>query len=377
MEKAMAVEDVNYSEEQDFASENLNGEIPVRKRPPAQLYSRSMSSGLDYLDMLKLQKRCDQNGEDWVNVCEELGDHDFEYAKEELAKGHTVTARYFFFAAAAVYRIGQYGLQTITEEKMRIYHKMDDSFAEAAKLYDPAMVQVKIPYKDYHMEGWLILPKNMPEKCPIVLMIPGATGFKEEYMQQSQNMIDRGMAVLLMDGPGQGTTLYFNNGYLEVELEQAYSKMIDYIEEDGRFGKIGICGGSTGGYYVPRAAATDKRIQACVMNAGSYYPKEICNNFPAYHHKFALLCGVSDDEMTELWEKMTLEGLACQIECSLLIVHGDQDPTFSLEGVKRVYAESPSKDKEIVIYPGAGHCSCGVENESYQKMADWLWERLG
>lgn len=374
--KVTATEDVNYSEEQEFASENLDGVLPVRKRPPAQLYSRSVSSGLDIMDMLKLQARCDQGGEDWVTVCEELGDYDYQYAAEQLKKGRTITARHFFFSAAAVYRIGQYGLQTLTEEKLRIYHKLDDSFSQAAKLCNPSLEPVRIPYKNYEMEGWLLLPKNAPEHCPIVLMIPGATGFKEEYIVQAHNMVERGMAVLLMDGPGQGTTLYFNNGYLEVELEKAYSKMLDFIDADGRFGKIGIIGGSTGGYYAPRAAATDKRIRACVMNAGSYYPQEICINFPAYHHKFALLCGVSDEEMTERWKEMTLEGLAEQIDCSLLIVHGDADPTFSLEGVKRVYVESPSKDKEIVVYPGVGHCSAGIENESYRLMADWLSEKL-
>lgn len=251
-----------------------------------------------------------------------------------------------------------------------------DSFTCYASLCDPPMEQVTIPYKDYEMDGWFILPKNVTYPCPVVLMIPGATGFKEEFILQAQNMVDRGMAVLLMDGPGQGTTLYFNKGYLEVNIENAYMKMVDLLEKDERFSTIGVIGGSTGGYYVPRLAAVDRRVEACVLNSGSYYPEEICDFAPIYHHKFAVLCGVSDEEMKELWPKMTLEGLAENIECPLLVVHSDTDPIFSLKGVQRLYDEARSKDKEIKVYPGMWHCSAGIESEAFRYMSDWIIDRL-
>lgn len=347
-----------------------------RMKPPAQLDSRMLAGGVDYLDYLRLQKRCIQGEEDWVQVCESLGDYNYNHAKKELEKGHTLTAKYFFMAASAVYRVGQYGLNELNEEKLRIYHKVDESVACYTKLYDPPMEKVTIPYKDYNMEGWLLLPKHIKDTCPVVLMIPGATGFKEEFILQAQNMVDRGLAVLLMDGPGQGTTLYFNKGYLEVNIENAYSKMIDFLEKDNRFSDVGVIGGSTGGYYVPRVAAVDKRVKACVLNSGSYYPQEICDFAPIYNHKFALLCGVSDEEMNELWPKMTLEGIAEKIECPLLVAHSDTDPIFSLKGVQRIYDEAKSKDKEMKIYKGTWHCAGGMESEAFRYMADWLADHL-
>lgn len=347
-----------------------------RVKPPAQLDSRMLAGGVDFLDYLRLQKRCGEDGEDWVHVCEELGDYNYNYAKKELEEGHSITAKYFFMAAQAVYRVGQYGLMELNEEKLRIYHKIEDSFSSYAMLYDPPMEKVKIPYKDYNMDGWLILPKSVNYPCPVVLMIPGATGFKEEFINQAQNMVDRGLAVLLMDGPGQGTTLYFNKGYLEVNVENAYIKMIDFLENDKRLSNIGVIGGSTGGYYVPRVAAVDKRVKACVLNSGSYYPQEICDFAPIYHHKFALLSGVSNEEMNEMWPKMTLEGLAEKIECPLLVVHSDTDPIFSLKGVQRIYDEAKSKDKQIKIYPGTWHCAGGMESEAFRFMADWLADHL-
>lgn len=351
-------------------------ESNIRKRPAAQVYERILCGGVDFNDFFKLIKRTDEEGEDWVLVCEEMGDRNFNYAKEQLAANHKETARYFFLSAAGLYRIGQYGLNEVTEEKLRLYHKIVDSTRHVAKLSSPEWEEIQIPYKDYMMDGWLLKPKNMKPKNPIVIAISGATGFKEEGLYQISNFVERGLAVLLIDGPGQGTTLYFNKGYLELEVEKAYSKMVDWVEKDGRFGKIGISGGSTGGYYVLRVAATDKRIDACVINGGSYHPEEILNFAPVYKHKFANLFGVEDEEMDELFPLMTLKGLADKIECPLLIMHGESDPIFSVKSVQRIYDEAKSNDKTIRIYPKAWHCCAGFDNEAWKFIADWFVERL-
>ena len=272
--------------------------------------------------------------------------------------------------------MGQYGLTEITDEKLRLYRKLTDSFANAARLADPPLEEVDIPYKGFNMHGWIQLPRELPTPCPIVIVIPGATGFKEETAAEAQLMVDRGLAVLNVDGPGQGVTCYFNHGYLEIEIENAYRTMVDYLEADPRFGQVAISGRSTGGYYVARAAAADRRLAACVINGGSYRPQEILAVRPWYLRKYAILFGTDDESMQRLFPRMTLEGLAGQIECPLLIVHGENDPIFSVEGVQRIYSEARSRDKTIRIYPGAGHCSNGSETEAYSGMADWLRDRL-
>ncbi len=347
----------------------------VRTQPPAQLDSRMLAGGVDLNDYLILKKRSG-DGEDWVEVAEELGDKRAQYARAQLALGHTQTARYFFFAAAAVYRVGQYGILEVTDERLRIYHKLDEAFSQFAALFESPMTKVAIPYKGYDMEGWLIEPQHCQTGSPVVLMLPGATGFKEEFMLQAQHFIDRGVPVLLMDGPGQGTTVFFNKGYLEVHLEEAYSKMIDFLEQDGRFGPVGIIGGSTGGYYVSRAAATDPRIKGCVWNSGSYYPEELCKFAPIYYRKFAILFGKTEEEMKHIWPLVSLEGLAERISCPFLVVHSESDPLFSLAGARRAFDESPSIDKELKIYPGTNHCQAGAESEAFRYMADWLIDRL-
>ena len=229
------------------------------------------------------------------------------------------------------------------------------------------------------MDGWLWLPKDAGEDCPVVLYIAGATGFKEEKHFTCEAMVQRGMAVLNMDGPGQGSTLIFNGGALQVEIEKAHSVMIDYLRDNyPRLGRLGLWGESTGGYYVSRTAATDKRVSACVVRGGSYRPMEVLDLGSDWLKKFAKLYLNDDLDYVEkeLMPKMTLDGLAGQIECSLLIAHGDPDPLFSLDGVQRLFDEAPSKDKTIRVWKGAGHGAHEVNTECSAYCADWLADRL-
>ncbi len=68
-----------------------------------------------------------------------LGEKNYAYAEAELKKGHADTARRFFLNAMNVFRVGQYGLTEVTDEKLRLYHKLTNAFAQAAVLYEPPL----------------------------------------------------------------------------------------------------------------------------------------------------------------------------------------------------------------------------------------------
>jgi dipeptidyl aminopeptidase/acylaminoacyl peptidase len=349
-------------------------DTPTRRVRPAGQVEERLTQTVDLDDYHKIRKR--EHSEDWVFLCQELADRDYEYAEQQLKLGRKATARYFFSAANGAYMLAQYGLTDPTEEKLRIYQRMVDCSQQFAALGPNLFEPVAIPYKDYEMDGWLVTPRAIRPGQPIVLMIPGATAFKDSFIRGMDGWLMSGVAVLLMDGPGQGTTRFFNNGYLEVEVENAYSKMIDFIEADGRFGKIGVYGGSTGGYYVARVAGTDKRVQFCAINGGSYYPAEIVDYSAEYRHKFAVLYGVEDAGMDAIFPRMTLEGFAENIECPLLIQHGGDDPLFKLESAKKIYDVARSADKTFISYPGAWHCCAGEGTRAVRLMLDWLSEHV-
>ena len=76
--------------------------------------------------------------------------------------------------------------------------------------------------------------------------------------------LERGMATLAFDGPGQGEAEY--DLAICPEYERPVGAVIDWLSKrtDIDSEKLGIWGVSLGGYYAPRAAAFDHRIKACI-----------------------------------------------------------------------------------------------------------------
>jgi len=350
-----------------------------RKIPIFQTFNRMMAGGLDHTDYTRIVERVGQ-GEDHVKVCEELGDKSYAYAEEELRKGHKETARIFFINAATVYRIGEYDIVDITDERLRIYGKLLDSYSRGIQLYENMSVEkVELPYKNSKMSGWMMIPKQASTDVPVVVATGGLTGFKEEVHTIAMSLIERGVAVLLIDGPGQGESLYFNKCYYEIEHEKAYNVILDYVLSRKDIGeKIGIFGASFGGYLVARVAGfLSDKLAGCVSRGGSYNPKEMIHVYPYSLEKLAIRFGKDKEYVKDhLLDKMTLEGIAEKITCPLLIIHNEQDPLYSVEGVKRTYKEASSIDKTIKIYPGIDHCATFDATEVHRYLVDWFADRL-
>ena len=86
-------------------------------------------------------------------------------------------------------------------------------------------------------------------------MMPGLDSVKEELQATAEYMLARGLAIIAIDGPGQGEAEY------ELPIEPAYERVAtavaDYLEgrDDIDPARIGGFGVSLGGYYAARAAA--------------------------------------------------------------------------------------------------------------------------
>ena len=95
----------------------------IRKRPIEQPLPRMIGHGVNYVDYYNMCRRLEA-GEDYVLVCEQIGAKAERYAERELQRGHNQTASIFFLNASAMYRVGEYGLIDITDEKLRLYKKL-------------------------------------------------------------------------------------------------------------------------------------------------------------------------------------------------------------------------------------------------------------
>lgn len=336
---------------------------------------RAIPNGLDVNDFVVLMQEFEKGG-DYADICENLGDNWRALADKAIKQEHFMTGRTFYLNAVAAYRVGQYTIIPDNDKKLGMYRKLIDCHREAAKLYNPQIERIEVPYKGGRMAGWLRMPPNTEGKVPVVISIGGADGWREEHHNYSSYYAERGLAYLMIDGPGQGETRLFNKMYMELNNEEALNEIVEYVSMDNRFSKIGMIGYSFGGYLVARTAAVSKKLDACVINGGSYTPKEIISFIPHFSRVFSALSNKKDNELEEFIDNMTMEGHAQNITCSLLVNHGIPDPLFKVEGVERIYKEAGSTDKILKLWKDGNHCVTNHATETITLVTDFFMDRL-
>src|SRR5579884_3870564 len=113
------------------------------------------------------------------------------------------------------------------------------------------------------MWGVLRKPWHTP-KPPVVILVPGLDSVKEELHAYGNDFLARGMAVLAIDGPGQGE-MEFDHA-MRYDYEVPLGRVLDYLatRTDVDSSRVGAMGVSFGGYYALRASAFDERLRAVI-----------------------------------------------------------------------------------------------------------------
>lgn len=372
-----------------------------RKRPGAQNPGRMISGGMDIEDFIELTKRteCDctcvgkgfelipeEQREDFVDVAEEIGDRRLAYAKEQEQKGNKLTAGIFYGRANALYRVADYGIHdAITEEKIRIYSKIPQTFKKQWELSDSNFETVEIPYDGKSMEAYFCIPNDCPADAPVLVLIPGATGFKEENFAVAYSFYERGIPFIIFDGPGQGVSLYFREMWLTTtNYIGAVKAVIDYVKADPRVGdKIALYGMSYGGFLAVQAACElNDDICGLIVRGGTDRTDDLTKhpwvgipNF--YLGGFKLKFNQEDLEIcSRMSTEMCVTDKLANITVPTLIIHTEQDPIIGVEGARRIYRMVSSADKYYAEFPGNAHCVNDQMNTANCFAADWMRKRM-
>src|ERR1019366_3667184 len=109
-----------------------------------------------------------------------------------------------------------------------------------------------------------------PARAPLVVLIPGLDSTKEEFYLWESAFLERGMATLSLDGPGQGETGFELN--IRPDYEIAVGAVLDAVSHRSELdlSRVGAVGVSLGGYYVVRAAAFEPRLTATAGISGPF-----------------------------------------------------------------------------------------------------------
>lgn len=320
---------------------------------------------------------------------ERLGSHCEEMAREAEAHGHRQTARDLYFRAVQHYRYGQHVIYADdSDDKAYLYERLDTCFDRVIALAEGGSIErVEIPWEGRTFAGvFHRLPGE--RQRPTVLLLPGMDMTKESYPDPAANpFAARGMHVLVIDGPGQGSSNLRKIRVTADNYERAASAAMDYLlgrrDVDPR--RIAVVGLSMGSYWAFRHAAIDARVAALATAAGCYGGKlEIFEkSSPRFKQIFMYMAGVhNEDEFDRMAADMNLEGYGSRVSCPALITAGQFDPLTPIEDTLRLFRDLRGP-KELWVLENDFHSSHRAEGSPnlggmsvIPMMIDWLADAL-
>src|SRR5262249_57878691 len=124
-------------------------------------------------------------------------------------------------------------------------------------------------------------------------------------------------------------------------------------------GRIGVWGVSLGGYYAPRVASGDERVQACIALAGPFVFAENWDNRPILTREAFRVRSKSPDLEAARAKaaELTLVGRAERIRCPLLAVMRNQARLVPWQQAERLVNEGGGPAALLLLQQGNHRCA--------------------
>lgn len=273
-----------------------------------------------------------------------IGDDLAYLARTSDAAGHPATARKLYHEACQAYKTAQHAIMADIPQKRRIWEDLNSCYDRIIDLSPYPIERVEIPWEGKSFPA-LFHSAAGSQSAPTVLFIPGMDATKEDVPNPNDNIfLNRGLNVLVMDGPGQGESNVRGLRVDDSNYERAATAAIDWLvgrpEVDRT--RIGLIGLSMGSFWAARTAAHDSRVRALVSAMGVFGDKRWIFDLDSPHFKqqFMYMAGVeSESDFDAMASKMTLHGHAARIKCPTLVCCGEFDPLCPLEDTYEFYDE--------------------------------------
>jgi pimeloyl-ACP methyl ester carboxylesterase len=305
-------------------------------------------------------------------------------------QGRLVSARDSYLIAALLYASAQWSYFEINEECLEWERRMIATYDKYIELADHLVERVDIDFRDSALSAFLHLPHRprAGERLPCILHIGGMDGSKENMVSgYGDAALTRGMAVLALDGPGQGETRNRGITISADNFAAAADTCVDWLarrpEIDAE--RIVIRGSSFGTYYGTVAAAGLKgRIKGYCGTGVCQEPgcHTIFNTAsPTFKVRFMFMAGYEDeDAFDEFCKEFDLRKVAGKITAPYMIVAGDSDQLSPIHHTQDLF-ERITAPKRLVLYEDANHsvaqASSAELGESRDTLVyDWLRDRV-
>ncbi|HEY1983067.1 MAG TPA: alpha/beta hydrolase [Xanthobacteraceae bacterium] len=299
-----------------------------------------------------------------------------------------VTARDNFFMAAVHWGAAQWPYDENDETNIAYNNKKRECYAKYAALADHHVEAVWVPFKDKAIPAWLHLPPGYTSgKLPVVIAVPGMDSYKEiQVALYGDKFLNRGMAVLAIDGPGQYEAPMIGLYFTMQNWMATGPALVDWIAARPELdaARIAVSGTSFGSLFGTVLTANEPRIKACAVMSVCHEPggQTIFQEAsPTFKKRFMYMSGFTDEgEFDEFRKSITWQGHAEKIRVPYLCVAGEAEELSPLVHSEQLMAALPGP-KQMVVYQESRH-SVGIVPAAnlgpfpQVLVADWLADRL-
>jgi esterase FrsA len=337
--------------------------LAVQERADAQRYPLT---GFDSKEVREILGRIDSLDRDqWAASWMQNGQRHME-AGRRLEASDPKAAREAYLAAWRYHGFGAWPTQN-SAGKQRAHALATEAFRAYARIADPQIEVLRIPFEGKEIIGYLQRPRGVA-RPPVVLSVGGLDSYKEFVVEQyGPDYLAAGLAYVALDMPGTGDSPI----RIDVGAERIYARVIDAMQSrtDIDPARMGFQGVSWGGHWAVRMAyAEPRRLRAVVNWAGpvhGYFQRDwqlralgtreyLFDLFPAR----AGVYGTGTlEEFLAYGPRMSMKDVLGRASAPMLNVNGERDTQVPIDDLY-ILMKSGSP-KEAWVNPEGGHIGRG------------------
>ena len=338
------------------------------------VFDRFLAEGAIYRELRDLKNQI-RRYDEWRAAWAEVAHATEERAERLLQLENVQTAADDFRRAAIYYFFAQFLLWDDYLGKKETYGHCVRAFRVASKHFDVPQHPIEIPYDNIAMPGYLRLPPGT-HRPPCVLLLNGLDTTKEEQLVISNLCVQRGLATISFDGPGQGETFYQKK--MSSDYVQAVHAALDFAEsrEEINAARLGIIGRSLGSHYAARVAMLDDRVKAVVAWGSMFDLTNYRSIPPLTLAGFIYVTGSKTlEEARPYLESIDLRRVPGRIKCPLMVVNGGRDPITPPDNIDRMRSLGDGL-VEVLFWEDGSHCAHDRPHICRPAMADFMRNNL-
>jgi esterase FrsA len=273
-----------------------------------------------------------------------------------------------YVRAWRLYSFGRWPSEGASPKKKISYAKAIEAFLAHAKMMDPPLEVVHIPFEGKDIIGYMRLPKGATGPVPVVLAVNGLDSRKEDLAESFGAILPLGVGFIAVDGPGTGQSPI----KASPAADRMLSQVLDYLETRPEVDKsrIAMHGVSWGAYWGTKMAIKEKaRLKGVSVQSPPtdlFFQKEFVLNSLLGNREYlfdqipaimAIFDNVTTlDQLVDRFGQMSLanQQLLGKPTTSMLIIAGTRDTQVPISDIYKLL-DSGDVPKDAWINPQGGH----------------------